>query len=85
ADYDKNELETQLCQKPVWEYDDINEYIQQRLSGMFPDNLAELYTVWSRMLHIEWKNEQPTIFSAGLPKLDNKNIFLEPMTTWRKN
>lgn len=83
AGYNKNDLDS-LYQKPVWEYD-INDYIQRRLSAIFPGNLAELYTVWSRMLHIEWKDDQPTIFSAGLPKLDNEKEFLEPMTTWRKN
>ena len=72
-------------QRPVWEYDDINDYLQQRLNGVYPDNLSELYTVWSRMIHIDWQNGQPVIFSAGLPKLDSEKQFLEPMTTWRKN
>lgn len=72
-----------LNQKPVWEYDGINEYIKRRLVVKFPDNLAELYTLWSRMLHIEWNNGEPTIFTAGLPKVDSENVFLEPMTTWR--
>ena len=58
--------------------------LQQRLNGVYPDNLSELYTVWSRMIHIDWQNGQPVIFSAGLPKLDSEKQFLEPMTTWRK-
>lgn len=74
-----------LKQRPVWEYDDINEYIQQRLIVKFPDNLAELYTLWSRMLHIEWNEDKPTIFTAGLPKVNSDGVFLEPMTTWRRN
>lgn len=74
-----------LKQKPIWEYDDINEYIQHRLTANFPDNLAELYTLWSRMLHIEWHEDKPTIFTAGLPKVNSDGIFLEPMTTWRKD
>lgn len=70
--------------KPVWEYENINDYITRRVQNIFPDNLAELYTVWSRMLHIEWHDGIPTVFTAGLPKLDNSNAFLEPMTTWKK-
>lgn len=81
----KDEDTKVLKQKPVWEYDDINQYIQRRLTTNFPNNLAELYTLWSRMLHIEWYKDKPTIFTAGLPKVNSDGIFLEPMTTWRKD
>ena len=70
-------------QKPVWEYS-VAQYISKREKMLQPDNLAELYTVWSRMLHINWsKNGDPTIFSAGLPMFDSAAAFIEPMTTWR--
>lgn len=73
-----------LNQRPVWETP-LKDYIQLRQKGDFPENIAQLYTTWSRVLHIEWQGYQPTIFSAGLPKLDNENAFLEPMTTWKSD
>ena len=82
---DQNEKLAVLKQKPVWEYDDINEYIQHRLTASFPDNLSELFTLWSRILHIEWDRDTPTIFTAGLPKINSEKVFLEPMTIWRRN
>lgn len=70
-------------QKPYWEFD-IQDYLDRRKKAIVPDNLSELYTLWSRMLHIEWKDSSPVIFTAGLPKISNENKFdLEPMTTWR--
>ena len=72
-----------LIQLPVWE-SDPQEYIAERVAAIMPDNLAELYTLWSRALHIEWENNEPTIFTAGLPKADSENSFIEPMTTWKK-
>lgn len=71
-------------QKPVWEFP-VESYAQSRIDDLFPQNLAQLYTIWSRIIHIEWHNGQPTIFSAGLPKLDNEHAFLEPMTTWKND
>lgn len=73
-----------INQMPVWEIP-INEYVDFRRNEQFPDNLAQLYTIWSRIIHIEWDSGHPIIFSAGLPKLDNQDAFLEPMTTWKKN
>lgn len=72
-------------QRPVWE-EDLGEYVKRRLSQVMPDNFAETYTVWSRLLHIEWQDGTPTIFSAGLPAFDKTNAYnIEPMSTWRKN
>ena len=71
-------------QHPVWE-DDLTAYVQKRLDEIRPNNTAELYTLWSRILHIEWdENDEPTIFSAGLPGIDGTNYFVEPMTTWKQ-
>lgn len=71
-------------QKPVWEYS-IDDYIQQRKDTLLPPDLAGLYTVWSRIIHIEWdKNNQPILFSAILPKLESQDAFIEPMTTWKQ-
>lgn len=71
-----------ITQKPVWEYS-YEQYIQERSDALLPDNIAELYTLWSRIIHIEWQDEQPIIFSAGLPKVESQNAFIEPMTTWQ--
>lgn len=70
-------------QKPVWEYE-INDYIAVRKQQVVPNNLAELYTTWSRILHIEWPDDKhPLIFSAGIPIFESTGAFIEPMTTWR--
>lgn len=69
-------------QKPVWEFS-REDYIQLRIIEKFPYNIAQLYTTWSRVIHIEWEDDRPLIFSAGLPKLDNEDAFLEQMTTWK--
>lgn len=78
-------LDNTNLQQPVWETD-LTSYIQKRLDEIRPNNIAELYSLWSRILHIEWnENNQPTIFSAGLPGIDGTNYFVEPMTTWKKD
>lgn len=72
-------------QRPVWEYDNIQEYIVERKRQVAPDNIAALYTTWSRLLHIEWDGKQPKIFSAGLPMFGQDNVYIEPMTVWRRD
>ena len=74
-------------EKPFWEFENAFEYIEFLKDEPFARDLSisTLYTLWSRMLHIEWINEKPIIFTAGLPKLDSAEAFIEPMTTWRKN
>ncbi len=70
-------------QKPVWEAKSIRAYVAERSAQILPDNLAELYTAWSRILHIEWQDGRPQIFSAGIPMFGYENALIEPMTTWR--
>lgn len=77
--------DTYQDQYPVWENSTINEYIERRTKAVVPDNIAELYTDWARCLHIEWDNNIPTIFTAGLPKVEVNNAFEEPMAIWRFN
>ncbi len=77
------EQETEVLQYPVWEFEDMAEYIKIRLKGLLPPNLAELYTVLSRILYIEPKDKMFVIFACGLPKIENANAFIEPMTTWK--
>lgn len=73
-----------VAQNPVWEYPHIESYVTERKKQILPDDSTALYTTWSRLIHIEWdKNNQPTIFSAGLPIFGNENAFCEPMTTWK--
>lgn len=73
-----------VAQKPVWEYETLQDYVATRKKMILPDDLAALYTTWSRLIHIEWDEQnQPTIFSAGLPMFSNENAFVEPMTTWK--
>lgn len=79
---DENQYVDQI---PVWEFD-RDTYIEDRLNGTIPNNRAEIYTDWSRVLHIEWKDNQPVIFTAALPgfELSGNNIEnIEPMTTWK--
>lgn len=77
------DTEEYTIQKPFWEYRDIIEYIQKAKSAILPNNISELYTLWSRVMHIEWINDQPILSVAGLPKIDSSNAFVEPMTTWK--
>lgn len=74
-------------EKPFWEFENAVEYIEFLKEEPFARDLSisTLYTLWSRMLHIEWINEEPILFTAGLPKLDSTEAFIEPMTTWRRN
>ncbi|MFC6295084.1 type I-E CRISPR-associated protein Cse1/CasA [Lactiplantibacillus daoliensis] len=73
-----------VFQKPVWEYPTVHDYVEMRKKQILPDNLAELYTAWSRLLHIEWRDSgHPTIFSAGIPMFAADSALIEPMTTWR--
>ncbi|GAF37079.1 type I-E CRISPR-associated protein Cse1/CasA [Lentilactobacillus farraginis] len=75
-----------VIQKPVWEYKDVQSYVADRKKQVLPTNVAAVYTVWSRILHIEWgDDEQPIIFSAGLPIFGNEDAFVEPMTVWRRD
>lgn len=67
--------------KPIWEQDS-NSYIKHRVNDYYPDNIPEWYTTLSRMIYIEYTDNQPLIHVAGFPKLDLVNQFIEPMTTW---
>ncbi|RMC47462.1 type I-E CRISPR-associated protein Cse1/CasA [Lactobacillus sp. ESL0230] len=83
--YNQGEQKIAL-ERPVWEFASAKAYISERQTGNLPDNLAELYTSWARVLHFEWSEDgQPTIFSAGLPKIDSTNAFIEPMTVWHQD
>lgn len=72
-------------QKPYWEYDQ-QDYIEHRLQMKQPENTAEAYSVWSRMLHIDLDAYgKPILYSASFPQLETKEAYSEQMTTWRFN
>lgn len=73
-------------QKPCWEYSGA-ENIQHAFSSAHVDNIAQLYTRWSRAVYIprEDENEPFTPLMVKLPDLEHKNAFIEPMTFWHYN
>ena len=73
---------TSLLERPVWEQDEA-DYVAKRLTDAMPDNTAELYTLWSRMLYLRHDADGWHLFSAKLPAPDVSDSKLEPMTTWR--
>lgn len=75
-----NMLPNDIEQKPIWDWD-IKEYVEQ--INELPDNLAQLYTLQSRLLYIAWDGQTPTLYTAALPMPDRINATIEPMTTWR--
>lgn len=80
--YEDNELWSPI-QNPVWEHIN-NNYINKVKENKIPNNIAELYTLWARMIHIEWNDDKPIIYVAKLPMPSMTNAFIEPMTIWRK-
>lgn len=78
-------------QDPIWEQEYekwIKKRRQEDLSkelAHVPQNIAELYTVQSRLLYIDWSTGKPSIFTVAMPKLNNIDAYQEPMTTWRKD
>ena len=74
-------------QKPCWEYSGA-ENIQHTFSSARVDNIAQLYTRWSRAVSIPSRKDENEPFIPSmvkLPDLDHKNAFIEPMTLWHYN
>lgn len=74
-------------QKPCWEYTG-REVVDRLLLGEEPDNLAELYTNWSRAINIDPEVDLDKPFEmkvVKVPEIDHRDQFLEPMTLWRNN
>lgn len=73
-------------ERPSWEYSP-SEWIDRSMHSSIIDNIAELYTVWSRAIHINgFEPDEP--FAMGivkLPEILHENNYLEPMTVWRYN
>ncbi len=75
-------------QHPTWEEDSNEEMLHRFREGNMLDNLAALYTNWSRAIRIPDDFEETNDFSVSiikLPEIDHQNNFLELMTEWRFN
>lgn len=83
------EIDTYIgrIQRPAWESDSAIQ-IASYLSLRQPDNLAELYTRWSRAIYVNPDHDPTAPFYCGLvklPEVEHQNQFLEPMTLWDFN
>lgn len=82
----KNEYLVNM-QRPCWEYSG-KEIVERLLQSKVIDNLAELYTNWSRAIYIDPNLDYSQSFSfeiVKLPEIKHDNQFLELMTLWRFN
>lgn len=77
-------------QNPSWENSD-GEVLTKMLASKpitSIDNLAELYSNWSRAVYIDPESNLSNPFSFGvvkLPEIEHQNHFLEIMTLWGFN
>ena len=74
-------------QKPCWESDGLT-VVRRICANSFIDNLAELYTNWSRAVYINPKTDlsKPIeINVVKLPEIEHTEANIEPMTLWRRN
>ncbi|BAQ23876.1 uncharacterized protein SRT_06150 [Streptococcus troglodytae] len=71
-------------QKPCWEFDSA-VIIDNYVSGKRIDNLASLYTSWSKEVYIDPHVVQPEFECrvAKIPAISPNDLFLEPMTLWK--
>lgn len=74
-------------QKPSWEFDS-SEWIERHFKTNHPDNIAELYTRWSRAIYIDPGVDISKPFSfqtVKIPEIEHVETYIEPMTVWRYN
>ena len=74
-------------QKPCWERSG-NDVVTRLCQGQSIDNLAELYTNWSRAIYIDPSmnlSEPVMINVVKLPEIEHTEKSIEPMTLWRWN
>lgn len=72
-------------QRPCWEQTG-DEITAKLLSGHPVDNLAELYTNWSRAIFVDPESQAKeglTIKTVKLPEINHRDQFIELMTLWR--
>lgn len=77
-----NDRNTSLIERPIWEAPDIHDYLEHRKSGIMPDNIAELYTLPSRIFYLNTQDNHFRLFGAKVFSVDNQDNFVEPMTTY---
>lgn len=76
-----------FSQKPAWEQG-VGQVLDKLMDETPIDNLAELYTNWSRAVYMEPETDvsQPFSFEiVKVPELDHQDFFLEVMTFWKNN
>lgn len=74
-------------QNPCWEFSG-EEVISQYFDSNIVDNIARLYTLWSRAIYINPDIDLSKGFECEivkLPDVNHQNSFIEPMTLWRHN
>lgn len=73
-------------QNPCWENAPAKS-LQKTLRHTCLDNLAELYTIWSRAIYIEkYSSAEAFIMQVvKIPEITHENNFLEPMSLWKYN
>lgn len=74
-------------QKPCWEMSSLKLIKFYMYGGTF-DNLASLYTAWSRAVYIDPNLDFNKPFKCSivkLPEINRRDNFLEPMTLWKYN
>ena len=77
-----NNSHVESFQKPIWEKDTI--CYDERVPIVFPDNLAELYTIQPRRIHLFRNEDEITHFHILAGDLvSSNNAFEEPMTAWK--
>lgn len=77
-----NEGKVQCNQQPLWERQNV--FDSERVQIPMPDNLAELYTLQSRRILLNRKENKVLSYKLlGGDFFDKENAFFEPMTVWR--
>ncbi len=75
-------------QTPIWEVATNKDQLEKFRTNEIVDNLASLYTNWSRAINLQDNCSDETDFSISiikLPEVEHPNNFLELMTEWRFN
>lgn len=75
------------CQRPCWELNG-EEVVNRLRQECFIDNLAELYTNWSRAIYIDPLLETTDLVEihvVKLPEVEHTERSIEPMTLWKWN
>jgi CRISPR system Cascade subunit CasA len=75
------------CQTPCWELSGI-DVVEKLCQKNSIDNLAELYTNWSRAIYVNPEADMSNpveIFVVKLPEIEHTEHSIEPMTMWKWN